>query len=123
MNTHQNNFSLTDEIHVSHPNINPQSNTKNNIEQSFTKSNTFHKEIFKIGSFNTRGLNNIAKLKCFLKYTKNQNYSIFGLSETKIKKTQQKFYSTKNSIIHWNSNDNSKAGVALIINKHFFNHH
>ena len=117
MNTHQNNFSLTDKI--SHPNINPQSNTKNNIKQFFIKSNTFHKETFKIGSLNTRGLNNTTKLKCLLEYTKNQNYSIFGLSETKIKKTQQKFYLTKDSIIHWNSNDNSKAGVALIIKNTF----
>jgi Exonuclease III len=79
--------------------------------------------MLKIGSLNTRGLNDDTKLKCLLEYTKNQNYSIFGLSETKIKKTHQKFYSTKDYTIHWSSNNNSKAGVALIINNSLFNHH
>src|SRR5436305_686395 len=47
----------------------------------------------------------------------------FRSIRNKNQKTHQKFYSTKDYTIHWSSNDNSKAGVALIINNSLFNHH
>src|SRR5271163_124124 len=82
-----------------------------------------YNQLFKIGSLNTRGLNNNTKLKCLLKYTTNNNYSIFGLSETKIKESSQIYYKTNKYITQWSSNESSKAGVALIINRNLFKHH
>ena len=77
----------------------------------------------KISSLNTRGLNEPTKLKCLLQYTIDNNYSIFGLSETKIKNSSQIYYKSKHFITNWSSNETSKAGVALIINNELYKHH
>ena len=86
-----------------------QTNSNNlNSTQSYTQSNNsslLHSQIntntqlpLKIGSLNTRGLNDNTKLKCLLDYTVNNNYSIFGLSETKIKESSQIYYKTDDYI-------------------------
>ena len=76
-----------------------------------------------IASLNTRGLNDDTKFKCLLKYIEIKNYSIFGISETKIKESSKKYLSNNNFKIHWSSTNSSQAGVALIINPHLFQHH
>ena len=76
-----------------------------------------------IASLNTRGLNDETKFKCLLKFIQKNNFSIFGLSETKIKKSSKKFISNNKSIIHWSSTESSQAGVALIINPTLFKYH
>ena len=76
-----------------------------------------------IASLNTRGLNDETKFKCLLKFIQIKKYSIFGVSETKIKESSRKFLFNNNSIIHWSSTNSSQAGVALIINPHLFKHH
>jgi Endonuclease/Exonuclease/phosphatase family len=104
--------------------INNPTNNSTNTSNTSTNSlpNSLSKK-FKIGSLNTRGLNDETKFKCLLQYIQNHNYTIFGLSETKLKESTKKYSSNKNYTIHWSSNENSQAGVALIINKQLFNHH
>ena len=60
--------------------------------------NSQDNQLFKIGSLNTRGLNNNTKLKCLLEYIINNNYFIFSLSETKIKESSQIHYKTNKYI-------------------------
>ena len=60
-------------------------------------TNTYINSI-KIGLLNTRGLNENTKLKCLLEYTYTNNYTIFDLSETKIKNLIKPFYNTNNYI-------------------------
>src|SRR5271170_3411457 len=86
------------------------SNLSSTLQHNFT---LYQNHSLKIGSLNTRGLNDNTKLKCLLSYTVNNNYSIFELSETKIKESSQIHYKT----------DDSKAGVALVINRDLFKHH
>ena len=104
-------------------------NTPNNNLSNHSLTNIIHKSknnnlnSLKIGSLNTRGLNEPTKLKCLLQYTTDNNYSIFGLSETKIKTSSQTHYKSKHFITNWSSNESSKAGVALIINNELYKHH
>src|SRR5271170_3828917 len=90
------------------------------LQHNFTLNQN---QLLKIESLNTRELNDNTKLKCLLEYTTNNNYSIFSLSETKIKEFSQIHYKTDNYITQWSSNESSKAGVALIINRNLLKHH
>ena len=74
-----------------------------------------------IASLNTRGLNDDTKFKCLLQFIEIKNYSIFGISETKIKESSKKYLSNNNFTIHWSSTTSSQAGVALIINSTYSN--
>ena len=76
-----------------------------------------------IASLNTRGLNDDTKFKCLLQFIEIKNYSIFGISETKIKESSKKYLSNNNFTIHWSLTTSIQAGVALIINPHLFQHH
>ena len=89
-----------------------------NYQPPFHPLNQLH-----IASLNTRGLNDETKFKCLLNYIQLKKYSIFGISETKIKESSKKYFSNNNSIIHWSSTNSSQAGVALIINPTLFKHH
>ena len=76
-----------------------------------------------IASLNTRDLNNETKFKCLLDYIQRNEYSIFGLSETKLKESTKKYSSNNSSIIHWSFNDSSQAEVALVMDPNLYNHH
>ena len=108
----------------------PLSNTINHTSSSLSSSqHTSQPQIphplnqLHIASLNTRGLNDDTKFKCLLKFIEIKNYSIFGISETKIKESSKKYLSNNNYKIHWSSTNYSQAGVALIINPHLFRHH
>ena len=60
-----------------------------------------------ITSLNTKGLNDDTKFKCLLKFIEIKNYSIFGISETKIKDLSKKYLSNNNYQIHWSSTNSS----------------
>ena len=101
----------------------PLSNTINHTSSSLSSSqHTSQPQIphplnqLHIASLNTRGLNDDTKFKCLLKFIEIKNYSIFGISETKIKESSKKYLSNNNYKIHWSSTNYSQAGVALIIN-------
>jgi exonuclease III len=92
----------------SHPKINNPTHPPNNLH---------------IASLNVRGINDDTKFKCLLNYISIQKYSIFGLSETKLKKSIKKYLPNNNLTIHWSSTENSQAGVALIFDSSLFKYH
>ena len=100
--------------------ININRKAENLIMTNLTKES---KPLLKIGSLNTRGLNEITKLNCLTTYITRKQFHIFGISETKF--NQKKYtpkilnqYHTK-----WSSHPtNNQAGVGILIHSTLINH-
>jgi exonuclease III len=76
-----------------------------------------------IGSLNTRGLNNLPKLTLLSKYLQEKEFTIFGISETKL--SEKNIPKHKLGPYHtiWNPANNTQAGTSIFIHENIFNHY
>ena len=100
--------------------------SKNNNTQQFSQTlNTsfaLNQNSFKIASLNTRGLNVPTKLASLINYISDNNYSIFGVSETKFNNSITLPKKLDKYISYWSSTNLSQAGVGIFIHQNLTNH-